>query len=324
MSSHPEVQILMGTYNGEKFLQEQLDSILGQTYPHWKLLIRDDGSKDSTPDILKGYQANHPDRIKLVNDGQGNLGGFTENFQRLCILSSAPVVGFADQDDVWRPEKVARSVEALTHLQDKFGEDTPILVHHDFTHVDAEKHLLAASFDKAHGGRKAHPPAHARPFAGNVHGFSMTVNRRLLDLSLPFPKAAQGHDSVIGCLASDVGVIEFIPEQLADYRFHGNNASHSTSFARRAFQKLFVDGSLTELPKNLCGIFDDAKANLARKQVSTRNYLDTYGPILPPDHRQALEKFARLDELSTFERKKTLCEQPGMSWKSKLLAALVL
>lgn len=324
MGDFPNVQILMGTYNGEKFLAEQLDSILAQTYPHWKLLVRDDGSKDTTPSILRAYQSSHPDRIQIVSDSEGNLGGFTQNFQRLCSLSSAPAIAFADQDDVWRPEKIARSVETLTDLQNQLEVDTPILVHHDFRHVDVDRNILSESFDRAHGNRKASPAAQRMPFSADVHGFSMMANRSLLDLSLPFPKIAQGHDSILGCLASDAGVIEFIPEQLADYRKHGNNTSVSVSFARRVFQKLFIDGKITDLPSNLSAAFDGARQNLAQKQACASSYLERYGPSIPLEHREALDKFARLDELSTLERKAALFNQSGMSFKSRLIAALAL
>jgi glycosyltransferase involved in cell wall biosynthesis len=314
----------MGTYNGEQFLQEQLDSIFGQTYPHWELLIRDDGSKDDTQKILKANHSLYPDRIKLVNDNEGNLGGFTQNFQRLCKLSSASIIAFADQDDVWKPEKMARSVEMLVDLEDKFGQETPLLVHHDFTHVDANKNILSKSFDKAHGSRKAFPPLHRMPYMADVHGFSMMVNRSLLEVALPFPKVALGHDSILGCLASEIGVVGFIPAQLADYRKHDNNTSTSVSFARRTFQELFIEGKITELPSNLSAAFEGARNNLAQKQACVRSYVETYWDLIPPKHRYFLERFSRLDELNPIDRKVALCQQPSLSWKSKLIAALVL
>jgi glycosyltransferase involved in cell wall biosynthesis len=325
MSAYPKVQVLLATYNGEKFLPEQLDSLLSQTYPDVEILARDDGSKDNTPQILRAYQLNHPGRINIVNDGEGNLGGYTQNFQRLCDLSTTPVIAFSDQDDVWNPEKVAKSVDALLKLEERWGQDKPLLVHHDFTFVDAEKTVLHESFDRANGNRKAHPPKLRMPFAADVHGFSMTVNRALLDVALPFPEVANGHDSVLGCLASDIGAIDFIPEQLALYRRHGKNTSHvGISFARRSLTKLLKDGTVLDIPKNLRVIFDEVRSNVDLKRTCARSYIETYRPLISEEHLTLLEKYAQLDELSAIDRKIVLCSQPGMSWKTKLLLALTL
>lgn len=324
MSYLPCVQILMGTYNGEKFLQQQLNSILAQTYPNWELLIRDDASSDKTMDILRAYQSSYPHRFKIVEDHDGNLGGFSQNFHRLCTLSSKSIISFADQDDVWHPEKLMRSVLTLGELEERLGDDIPLLVHHDFRQIDAANQILCKSFDKAHGSRKASTSSNKLPFCNDVHGFSMTVNRSLLEVALPFPPNAMGHDGVLGCLASQIGLIEFIPEQLADYRKHDNNLSVSKSFAGRTFQRLFIDGKIEDFKSNLSAAFDDARGNIKQKQDCARSYLKTYRRLMSDDQRDTFEKFLRLDDLPFLERKAVWLQQSGLSWPSKLVAALVL
>lgn len=83
MYQNEKIEILMATYNGEKYIKEQINSIINQTYINWRLLIRDDGSKDKTVEIIKEYEKKD-DRIKLLEDNKGNLG-FIKNLLSFLI-----------------------------------------------------------------------------------------------------------------------------------------------------------------------------------------------------------------------------------------------
>lgn len=104
------VSVVMCTYNGEKYIREQLDSILAQTYPLLEVIIQDDGSTDATPDICRAYAARHSNIRFTVNEQ--NLG-FNRNFQSACTKAKGQFVAISDQDDVWFPQKIARLVEAI-------------------------------------------------------------------------------------------------------------------------------------------------------------------------------------------------------------------
>jgi len=93
-----KVEILLSTYNGAKYLREQFESIIQQDYPHWKLIVRDDGSSDGTLTIINEYIAKYPDKITLVKDDAGNLG-HSNSFSKLLRLSTADFVMYCDQDD---------------------------------------------------------------------------------------------------------------------------------------------------------------------------------------------------------------------------------
>ena len=101
------IDILMATHNGEEYIGQQLDSIFAQTNQDWQLLCRDDGSNDSTVSIVTQYMTRHPGRIKLLSDNKGRLG-VGLNFGELLEHSNADYIMFADQDDVWLPEKIDR------------------------------------------------------------------------------------------------------------------------------------------------------------------------------------------------------------------------
>ena len=113
MVREEKVQILMSTYNGKKYLKEQMDSLLSQTYKNIEILVRDDGSSDGTGEILETYQKQHSNvRVYL----QENIG-LVDSFFWLLEQSDAGYVAFCDQDDIWKPEKIERAVEKLEQVK---------------------------------------------------------------------------------------------------------------------------------------------------------------------------------------------------------------
>jgi glycosyltransferase involved in cell wall biosynthesis len=106
------VDILMATYNGEKYIRQQLDSILSQTYEQWLLYIRDDGSTDNTVEIINNYIKKYPDKIILINDEKKGLGAKL-NFGETMKFSKNDYTMFVDQDDVWMNYKISKSLDIM-------------------------------------------------------------------------------------------------------------------------------------------------------------------------------------------------------------------
>ena len=106
------VDILMATYNGAQYIEEQIESILQQSHTDWRLLVRDDGSIDDTERIVKDY-ASKDSRIVWI-DNEGESLGVAKNFIRLLDYSDAPFCLFCDQDDIWFPEKVKVMIDAIS------------------------------------------------------------------------------------------------------------------------------------------------------------------------------------------------------------------
>lgn len=136
----PTVSVILCTYNGERFLREQVDSILGQTYPIMELLIQDDGSTDATVAIAREYEARHDNVHVVVNEH--NLG-FNLNFKTAAMRAKGDFVAISDQDDVWFSDKIAHQIEHIgghdicftTHLR---GSDP------QHAHVVAPRYTLEA------------------------------------------------------------------------------------------------------------------------------------------------------------------------------------
>ena len=109
-----KVAIIMSTYNGEPFIRQQLDSILNQTYKNIELVVRDDGSKDKTVEIIKEYQEKY-ENIKFF---QGENLGFVKSFFELLKLTEADYYSYADQDDIWIENKIEPAVNSLNKLDE--------------------------------------------------------------------------------------------------------------------------------------------------------------------------------------------------------------
>ncbi|ESQ13185.1 MAG TPA: hypothetical protein DIW77_19980 [Chromatiaceae bacterium] len=183
------VLILMATFNGASFLATQIDSIRNQTHVDWRLLIRDDGSNDGTPELLSALAAAEP-RIELLDDRRGRIG-VLENFSLLLEVAAArgpETVALADQDDHWEPDKLARQTAAMAHLQHKHGDDIPCLVHCDLAVVDARMRPISLSFVRYQGLSWPHRPPLATCLVQNhVVGCTILANRALLDRATPIP-----------------------------------------------------------------------------------------------------------------------------------------
>ncbi|WP_228287844.1 glycosyltransferase family 2 protein [Thiothrix subterranea] len=222
MMDNARVQILLSTWNGERWLPELLASLEKQTFQDWQLLVRDDGSTDQTLRILLKWQAAHPDKLAgLLLDGS-HLG-CKLSFSRLVEASTAPCLMFCDQDDVWFPEKVELQYTALRRLEGQYGEATPLLVHSDLVVVDEARAIQAVSFwdyrDFEVAQRKQ-----AYLLNNVVTGCATAFNRAAAELAFPVPLYALEHDRWLALVCAWFGQIQALPHPLLLYRQHDENA----------------------------------------------------------------------------------------------------
>lgn len=217
------IQILLATYNGEKYLAELLDSLVSQTYQAWELLVHDDGSVDNTFDILLGYQENYSDRIKILDDGLV-MGNARDNFAHLITLSTAKYVMFCDQDDVWLPDKIEKTFCKIQELERSYG-NLPILVHTDLMIVDESLACVAPSMFEYQGLNKSTKRLLQVLAKNSVTGCTVMVNRQAILVSTPILSSAIMHDWWIAANVVKVGgLVEFIDESLIQYRQHSVNS----------------------------------------------------------------------------------------------------
>jgi glycosyltransferase involved in cell wall biosynthesis len=210
--AHPLISILLCCYNGADYLEEQIGSILHQTYPNIELIISDDASTDDTPALLEKY-LNNPAIVIRFNDK--NMG-LQKNIEMAFSLSKGHFICFADQDDYWLPEKVGKLYKAINNYS---------LVYSDSELVDAKGNSLDR---KLSDFRKLQNVHDSKGFSVDnaVSGHSMMATRELLQHALPIPPE-HFHDWWIAVQASNLNGIKYLDEKLTLYRQHTNNVTPS-------------------------------------------------------------------------------------------------
>src|ERR1700761_4914686 len=144
-NDRPEVEVLLATYNGARFLRQQIDSILGQDYENLRVLARDDGSSDQTIEILEHYATQFPARFRVVPRSAGT-GNPRNNFLLLMKAATADYICFSDQDDVWLPDKISRTMKTMDRLEQQSTKAAPLLVFTDLSLTDENLKIVHPSF----------------------------------------------------------------------------------------------------------------------------------------------------------------------------------
>ena len=214
------ITVLLATYNGEKYLGEQLDSLLKQSFNDFKILIRDDGSTDSTVKIIEEYCEKYPEKITAIK-GEGT-GSACRNFFKLVESADDDYVMFCDQDDVWLPEKVEKTYLKMKELESG-NEGLPLLVHSNLFVVDEKLDVLSKSFFEFQAISPERDKLNNLLVQNNVTGCTVMINREMLELAKEAPETCIMHDWWLGILASVFGKSAYIAEPLMLYRQHGSN-----------------------------------------------------------------------------------------------------
>ena len=214
-----KIDILLATYNGEKYLKEQIDSILNQTYKDINLIISDDCSTDNTKIILEEYEQKD-DRIKLYIQKE-NLG-VVKNIEFLLNKVESPYYMLADQDDYWLPEKAEKSLALL----EKNNAD---LVFGDLEVVDEKLNTMYKSFnDYMLLTRKINKyiDSYKLNYLYNcITGCTVLAKKETIKEIVPLPTKSKYliHDYWIGIMVALSGKLAYMPEKYIKYRQHGNN-----------------------------------------------------------------------------------------------------
>lgn len=182
----PKVAVLMSSYNGKKYIEEQISSILNQDYPNMVLYVRDDGSSDGTAEILEAYAGEQ--RLKLLKGK--NMGFILSFFQVMQECETADYYAWCDQDDVWMPDKISRAVERLEDDAKKHGKDVPVLYFSSYDYYDEQMNFQKHGLDYRRG------PSFANSLMDCIAlGFNSVFNhcaRKRMEEHIP--KQCCGHD----------------------------------------------------------------------------------------------------------------------------------
>lgn len=224
-----KVDILLATYNGEKYIKEQVESILNQTYENIQIIISDDCSTDKTRQVLKEYENN--EKIKIFYQ-EKNLG-YVKNFEFLLKQVESNLYMLSDQDDVWKKEKVEKSVE-------KIESEKLDLVFGDLEVVDENLNTLYKSYNRymhlIHKIKKYQKDYRLQYLYNCMTGCTIISRKNWIDKVLPFPTNSKYmiHDYWLGLVIALNGKVGYIEEPYILYRQHGKNQVGSKKASKTA------------------------------------------------------------------------------------------
>lgn len=283
----------MATYNGEKYVAQQLDSILNQTYQNFKIVIYDDCSTDSTMDILNNYHKNNPDKI-WVYQNEKNTSSAKYNFFNMMINYKDDYIMLCDQDDVWLPEKIQVTLDKMMELENKYGKDTPLLVHTDLVVVDDNLNVVSESFKEAMNADYTKTQLRQQIIQNTLTGCTCMYNNTAANLITEIPDYCVMHDWFLMLVVSAFGYIEAIPDKTILYRQHSDNQIGAKD-VRTLRYKIY---------KLLHG--NDVKAAIEQTYNQSESFLKIYRNKLKKDQIDLLEQYIEIPEKNKFGRWTTI------------------
>ena len=216
------ISVAIATFNGAKYLSEQLDSILNQSLKVDEIVISDDNSSDGTWDILTQYAERFPATFKLFSNP--NPAGCAANFEYALSNCSGDIIFLADQDDVWLKDKAEKTIAMFSDPK-ILGVYSDSLVVNIRLESLGHTHLELRGYSPAQLKNMQQPETFARRVPPAAH--DMAIRRTVLKQLLPFPKLKNVHDSFIGLTIAALNGWAIMPETLTLFRQHESNASNS-------------------------------------------------------------------------------------------------
>lgn len=293
MKHNFKVNILLATYNGEKFLIPLLNSILKQTFKKWQLFVRDDGSTDNTKKILEDFQNSNTEKVVVINDGDLNLGA-CYNFFRLLEKADGDYIFFCDQDDVWLPEKIERMLNKMMLIEEEIGPNKPLLLHSDLVVVDANLKEISPSFWKY----QFIDPEFCKTLpklllTNSVTGCATLINKALKQIILPVPEGVVMHDWWCALVAAAFGKIYSIEDSLVLYRQHGRNDVGAKAWTiGYIIKKALSFYDRNALQKGFLMTINQAKCFYKR-----------YEKMLSPENKKIVQEYVRLEKEGFLEKR---------------------
>lgn len=291
------MKVLMATYQGERFLRQQLDSILEQSVQPMNLLISDDLSTDGTMEIIREYKNRYPGQIETMNHEQAS-GGAAANFLRLLSYAAENDDGreeyflLSDQDDVWMPDKTEQLLKKMGEMESGFGKDTPILIHSDMKVAGTDLSEIHPSFFAYQHISPERTGLNQLLVQNPVTGGAVMFNRALLPYLKKTPENCFMHDWWLALLAACFGKIGYVDRPLSLYRQHGDN----TLGARSSRDVTQYAERLTE-EKNR-----QVKENYRKMFAQASCLMELFPDQLDREQKEIIRAFLRIPSGNLFTR----------------------
>jgi glycosyltransferase involved in cell wall biosynthesis len=311
-----DVDIVLPCHHAAAWLDAFVNPLLSVNVPSWRLVARDDDSTDDTFAILLRWQARLGERMLLLRDSSGNLG-VTGNYTAVLAATTAPWVLTADPDDVWLPNHLSLTLDALRAAEASHGARTPIAVGTDAIVVDGDLGVVAPSFWRwSHMRRLERFPLRRVALESLALGSTMAINRALIETALPIPKGAAYQDWWLALVAAAFGQLVLLPEPTIHYRRHGQSLTKDPYAAS-------LTGAFRRMLKAPRTAHQRLDFLIRQAGAQARAFLENYEARLSAGDIAALRALASLPDLSAVARRAAVVRHGlWFTWWAKNLGLL--
>lgn len=284
-----QIHIVLATYNGEKYIREQLDSLLDNDFKDICIEVCDDGSSDGTVQIVKEYVERY--NCITFHQNEKNLG-YTMNFLEGIRRSQSPYIMLCDQDDIWHRDKIRKTYERMKQLEKENKDEFPLMVFTDAMNFDSGNGQELGSFHKSsHLDVKKLDTAHL--FMENkCIGCTIMINGIVREYLKVLPEEIRVHDWWLALICSHFGKISYIKETTLQYRQHSGNMIGGSSFFD------YVKNRISNLHRQREAI----RAAFAQGSA----FYDIFGAELSEEKREIALQFAEMSRMGIWGRKKAM------------------
>ena len=233
-----DYEVILATFNGERYILQQLKSIESQTILPTRIIISDDGSTDSTLEIIRIWQKSTKLSVNILPCSGVRLGS-CKNFERLLAFTSSDYVMLSDQDDVWKKTKAESLLSEMIKLENSTPTRTPLLVYSDLSLIDNDGLLISSSFYRYQRLNPFKNDWISLSLQNVVTGCSSLINSSCINLALPFPDEVILHDWWLALVASRNGTTSLVFDDIVSYRQHDDNVIGAKGFFRLVLNRLY-------------------------------------------------------------------------------------
>ena len=275
------ITVLLAVYNGEKYLKEQIESILNQSVKDVKIVIRDDGSTDNSGEIITSYCNEFPDKISCIK-GEAT-GSAQKNFAELLKNCDSDYIMFSDQDDVWLCDKIEKTYNVMVKAE--LNSQTPVLVHTDLKVVDDKLCEISPSFFDFQKLIQKDITLPKLLVQNYVTGCTIMINRALKEKCGDIPDDCIMHDWWLALVAILFGKLVCVDEATMLYRQHAANQVG----AKAAYGLSFIKRKLATL--------DKVRENYNATYTQAEALLKQYGAVLSKTQKEIIEKYCDIPNM---------------------------
>lgn len=282
------VSVVMATYNGERFLEQQINSVLTQTVKPAEIIVCDDDSTDNTIAILEKFSNNH----SLTYYRNAKRIGVVENFKKAVSLAApGNYIALCDQDDIWLPQKIEKSIEALSKIDDGIS---PAMIYSDLILINSNEQVLNPSVDNELGHDKYKHCLETLLFGNFVLGCTIMMNESMRAFFSDIPdNKAFNHDTWITFVAFTFGKVSRLDRPYIRYRKHGDNVTFSNHKKKNRTERIMA---------HLAAVFQKNDF-LENEVILCREFYRFYRNRLSGEHKRKIEKLIRLENAPYLKKK---------------------